>query len=94
MPLTKKRVRQPGKINYAINSKNFLCLVLGAKCRSNACITRKTNLSDGQIHYRLKQNNIRRMDIRNGYGEFARIVDEAATPFLETYLVEVLERML
>lgn len=94
MPLTKKRVRQPGKISYAVNSKNFLCLVLAAKCRSNACITRKTNLSDGQISYRLKQHNIKRMDIRNGYGEFARIVDESATPFIETYMIEILERML
>lgn len=94
MPLTKKRVRQPGKINYAPNSKNFQCLVLASKGRSNACISRKTNLSDGMIYYRLKQHDIRRKDIRDGYGEYARIVDQTATPALETHLLEVLERML
>ena len=94
MPLSKKRVRQPGKINYAINSKNFLCLVLAAKVRSNACIRRKTNLSDGQISYRLKQNNIRRMDIRDGYGPFARLVDDCTAGRIENLIMQQLERML
>jgi hypothetical protein len=94
MPLTKKKVRQPGRISYAVNSKNFLCLVLAAKVRSNACIRRKTNLSDGQIYYRLKQHNIRRMDIRDGYGPIARIIDDDVTRHIENYLIQHIERML
>ncbi len=56
------------------------------KGRSNRAIRAATNLTPGQITYRLRTFDVSRMDYRNGVGTFAKAFDQATADIAEKVL--------
>lgn len=66
--------------------------LLGAMGMSTNFIQSRTNLSSGQVGYRLKKAGIARADFRNGSSPFARLVLSSARDLVDAKLMQQLEK--
>jgi len=62
-----------GRIDLDLR-ENQLCLYMANRGLSAKCIGRSTGLSTGQIYYRLKRDECKLRDVRNGKTSFAKTV--------------------
>ncbi len=59
-------------VDFANNPDDFETLILGALGKSSNFIASQTGYSPGQIAYRLKKREIKRIDYRNGISELSQ----------------------
>lgn len=59
-------------VDFENNLADFEAILLGSLGKSTQFIMMQTGLSPGQISYRLKKQQIRRMDYRNGISELSQ----------------------
>ena len=83
----KKQARLPRPVDPVNNDQDFKCLLLAMYGRSNRAIIGQTNLSPGQISYRLRKFEISRMDYRNGEGPISAYIDQRAGGFARKALM-------
>lgn len=70
------------------NTQDHLCVILALRGRSNRAIIQKTGLSPGQIHYRLKLFDVKRMEYRDGTSPFAVKIDKVTEELAEKALLD------
>jgi len=75
------------RVDVRFNPRDFLVCLLGSFGFSTACIAARTNLSEGQVLYRLRKGSVERKDYRNGQSDFAKLMlqrtADSAAPLLE-----------
>jgi hypothetical protein len=86
----RKQQTSPRPVDPVNNSQDHECLLLAMRGRSNRAIIKKTQLTPGQISYRLRKFDVSRMDFRNGEGQFAEAVDRATEGIAEKALLKYL----
>lgn len=82
---------KPCRVDVINNYDDHACVLLAMRGRSNKAIYAKTGLSNGQISYRLKKFEIRRMDYRDGVSAFANQVDKMTETLAEASLLKYLK---
>lgn len=87
-----KQKRSPRPVDPVNNSEDYTCLFLAMLGRSNRAIIGQTNLSQGQITYRLRKFEISRMDYRNGVGPVSDYIDQKAGGFARKALLNHLRQ--
>lgn len=92
LPRKLNRNRSPRPVDPVNNDQDYKCLLLAMYGRSNRAIIGQTNLSPGQITYRLRKFEISRMDYRNGEGPLAKYVDQAVGGFARKALMKHLRQ--
>ena len=85
MTTTTKNIR-PRRVDFHLHNEDFECAYLGALGRSSKSINSRTKLSMGQISYRLRKAQIRRMDYRDGSSEVAQLVENSFRKVVTNYL--------
>lgn len=58
-------------VDFINNTSDFEVLILGSLGRSTKFITMRTGYTPSQIIYRLRKQDVRRMDYRNGTSELS-----------------------
>lgn len=87
MARRKLRAKNPGRRVDPVNDgDDRMCLLLAMKGRSNQNIRQETDLSDGQISYRLRSYEIKRVDYRDGVSPLAKAVDKVASGIADRQL--------
>ena len=85
---------QPRKVEL-LKGDDFKCALLGSLGFSTKLIMQHTDLTPGQVGYRLRKGNIRRTDYRNGESAVASaLLNKArviALPTVKEHLRNVLE---
>lgn len=73
-------------VDFVSKRKDRECVLLGAMGFSTSYIMSKTNLSMGQVGYRLNKAGIYRAEFRNGSSVFAKAVLSTAREVVDTKL--------
>jgi hypothetical protein len=81
---------KPRRVDYFGNASDYEAAFLGSLGFSTKCIQKHTKLSHGQVTYRLKKAEIRRMDYRDGDSDMASIVLRNMRPAIEKELTHYL----
>jgi len=84
---------KPRRVDFFDVADDFECAFLGSLGFSTRCILKHTKLSPGQIGYRLKKAEIRRMDYRDGESDTATMVLRSLRDRLEKDLNAYLRDM-
>lgn len=80
--------RLPRHVDPYNNQADHWCIILALRGRSNKSIIRETGLSPGQISYRLKKFEVKRMEYRDGTSAFAKQVDKVTDKLAEKALLD------
>lgn len=77
-------------VDYLSHDEDNECALLGALGYAGRYIESRTGLRPGQVDYRLRKAQIRRTDIRNGRGRWAKLIlsnmRDVTQPVLTEYL--------
>jgi hypothetical protein len=82
---------KPRRVDFFSYDEDFECAYLGSLGFSTKYIISRTKLGPGQVNYRLKKAQIRRMDYRDGASEFATIIQRSLRPTLTKQLLHLLK---
>lgn len=80
----------PQRVNPITHDNDREVLYLGATGRSTRYISERTGLSPYQIAYRLRKDNIKRADYRNGVSTLSQKLERMGR---HVFVVTVLERL-
>lgn len=73
-------------VDFLSNGNDFEVLLLGSLGKSTQFIMSQTGYSEGQIAYRLKKQDVHRMDFRNGISELSQRLLEVERKVAGNYL--------
>ena len=85
---------KPRPVDFFGRDNDFECAVLGSMGFSNRMIISKTRLTPGQIGYRLKKAQVKRMDYRDGTSDMAQLVIKSLRTTIDKEVIHHLKETL
>jgi|SoimicMinimDraft_3_1059731.scaffolds.fasta_scaffold117807_2 hypothetical protein len=77
---------KPRRVDFGLHKQDFEAALLGSLGQSTVAISANTQLSKGQVTYRLRKAGVRLGDYRSGESTIARLVMRNMRPVLEREL--------
>jgi hypothetical protein len=77
---------KPRRVDFGLHKSDFEAALLGSLGQSAISISSKTQLTKGQVTYRLRKAGVRLGDYRSGESTIARLVMRNMRPVLEREL--------
>jgi hypothetical protein len=84
---------KPRRVDFGLHKQDFEAALLGSLGQSTLSIAVSTQLSRGQVTYRLRKAGVRLGDYRSGQSTIARLVMRNMRPVLERELHDHLRKL-